>query len=219
MFDAIEPLLFQEGEQVCMFYRSNRFQLGASQDNDKRGTVFQLWSTRTHDGVHWTRPVPVRSAVFSFAPRTNSGSCDRSSLVRTRDGTFSLLCDMKILQGIGPGRLPEESNLECWEQGWPRYIANSMLVSSAALCDSSEIYHFFGCWSTGDVYYCQPRNLAHPPSPVTLFKSDATIRSLLPVVSGRRFLLFCGSDTKVVLCGGTIEADREVAASRWYCQG
>ncbi len=83
MFDSIEPLFFQDGEEVCMFYRSNRFQFGASQDDDHFGRLFQLWSTRLRDAVHWTRPVPVRSAEFAFCPRTNWGSWDRSSLVRS----------------------------------------------------------------------------------------------------------------------------------------
>ena len=64
MFDAIEPLLFQEGDDTWMFYRSNRFELnsvstaevrlGAKKLDDRHGFSFQLWLTPVHTLRHGT---------------------------------------------------------------------------------------------------------------------------------------------------------------------
>ncbi len=217
MFDAIEPLLFQEGDDTWMFYCSNRFELnsvstdevrlGAKSLDDRHGFSFQLWLTRTRDAAHWTRPIPIRFATFGFSPRTNWGSYDKTSLVGMPAGSFALLNAVTIIENIGPGRVAEQTQADFFEDvGWPRYDNPPAPDRAAAVFDPSGVCHFFSCWTTGDVYYCRPKAFARTANPIKLFHTDATIRTLLPFLSGNRLLLFCASDMKLVVRGGIVES-------------
>ena len=140
-------------------------------------------------------------------PRTNWGSYDKTSLVGMPDGSYALLDALAIIENIGPGRVAEHTQADYFEDvGWPRYNDPSAPDHAAAVFDPSGVCHFFSCWTTGDVYYCRPQGFARTANPIKLFHTDATIRTLLPFLSGNRLLLFCASDTKLVLRGGIVES-------------
>jgi tetratricopeptide (TPR) repeat protein len=200
LFDAIEPMLFQEGEETWMFYRSNRFDLTAIGRSEPGDQPYGLWITRTHDGVRWTRPIPVSSTECWY--RKTSDTFNQSSLVRTADGSYAMLYGDFIVRGIGPGPIAESAQVSCPVfRGWP----TAELKTSTSVYDADGRCHLIGSWRTNDVFYCQPSNILQPENPQKLFHAGSTIRTLLPVIKGHRLLLVCLCDENMVLYAGTIQ--------------
>ena len=216
MFDAMHPLLFIEGQETWMFYRSNRFCLAAMESGDRRGSVYLLWLTRSRDGHTWTRPVPVQGADFMYEPRNQWQDRDRSRLFRTRSAEYALLTGMRIVQDIAPGRLAQRGLLNCWR--WPPETHVSETAEATAIFDPEGRCHLFACRNTGEVYYCQPDNFVDLPAPTMLFRVDniaannpqalfaGEIQTLLPLIDGNRLLLLYAVKESVFLRGGTIES-------------